>query len=76
MSVAINKSDIAMIKCLASPPPLVVVELSCTALLLGIPEQQAKVCHSYCKFGIFAMVNFCETSHAYAKIHENKTFAK
>ena len=63
MSVAISKNDISMIKCLATPPPLVVVELSCTALLLGIPEQQAKVCHSYCKFGIF-----CD-SFIFAKVH-------
>ena len=47
MSKALKKNDIALIKCLASPPPLVVVELSCTALILGLPERQAKVCPSY-----------------------------
>ena len=40
----IDKKDISLIKSLSSPPPLVVDELSATALLLGLPEHQAKVC--------------------------------
>ena len=40
----IDKKDISLIKSLSSPPRLVIDELSATALLLGLPEHQAKVC--------------------------------
>ena len=39
----VDKNDISLIKSLAMPPELVKVELSVTTLLLGHPEQQAKV---------------------------------
>ena len=47
MSKALKKNDITMIKSMAAPPALVKEELACTALLLGLPERQAKVCLPY-----------------------------
>ena len=40
----VDKNDVSLIKALASPPRLVKEELSVTALLLGLPEHQTKVC--------------------------------
>lgn len=40
----VSKADVTELKSLASPPVLVKEVLTATALLLGMPEEQAKVC--------------------------------
>ena len=40
----VSKADITELKAFASPPALVKEVLTATALLLGMPEEQAKVC--------------------------------